>query len=676
MSLVDVVFGPLPATDQVEVPTSSDVQQLVTEAVRGDATTAASLATLGRLVLAFRLDNSTQQEDSLTQALVRGGALDAVPDLLAGDEPLQVCGVAVLSSLVRAATAAGRQYAAQAGRTKAVEGLSSLVSKHCFGPSPPCADGKNSVARGDDPADCGSMTPDAEFLFDAVVCLSKIASRHFPAHPRMLERGSVADVLLQLIKTTTLPPALRGYGVNALFNLSRNPLSRQKLVQLGALEPLLHISQEQNPAFRGFAAAMAVANLAGDAEENAKLIETTEEVLRQVLEAVAATLKHERYMGSLWRLDELFMSLQSMASNDKNKEVLFKANILDITVQVLSAVTPLKDALEQGKQGTFSVKVWGHGAELLYKLAFSSVVADGIRKHEEVLALVKAMAEAPDSDAKKSAKGLLFLLDEKQSKDGSGGPRKSMAAIAQHIMLSYSWAEQSIVLRIADELKERGYPVWLDVDQMQGSTLEAMALAVEGAAVVCVCVSASYKDSNNCRLEAEYAFNQKVKVVPLLVQNEYRATGWLGALLGSKLWYDFSSAHNFDATMDALVRELADSVAAAAEHRQQPRSNASGDAPSSGASERIGPSMSQAGLEAKTWSVAQVCAWLTEQGFRPQVAKAFNSRQVSGRVLAAMMHPRATPLDQTLRAVGITQFHTRFELVDAITTLFEGESHA
>lgn len=42
-----------------------------------------------------------------------------------------------------------------------------------------------------------------------------------------------------------------------------------------------------------------------------------------------------------------------------------------------------------------------------------------------------------------------------------------------HIMISYNWAVQPTVKRLAAELKTAGYKVWLDIEQMKGSTLEA-----------------------------------------------------------------------------------------------------------------------------------------------------------------------------------------------------------
>jgi len=48
-------------------------------------------------------------------------------------------------------------------------------------------------------------------------------------------------------------------------------------------------------------------------------------------------------------------------------------------------------------------------------------------------------------------------------------------------------------------MQKWGYKTWIDVDNMRGSTLEAMGEAVENAVVVLICASEGYKDSPNCR---------------------------------------------------------------------------------------------------------------------------------------------------------------------------------
>ena len=50
---------------------------------------------------------------------------------------------------------------------------------------------------------------------------------------------------------------------------------------------------------------------------------------------------------------------------------------------------------------------------------------------------------------------------------------------------------------------------------------------------MCYGISKAYKESSNCRLEAQYAYQQELDMVPLILQ------GWLGMLLGVRLWYGF-----------------------------------------------------------------------------------------------------------------------------------------
>lgn len=69
----------------------------------------------------------------------------------------------------------------------------------------------------------------------------------------------------------------------------------------------------------------------------------------------------------------------------------------------------------------------------------------------------------------------------------------------QHIMISYQWDCQEIVLRVKDELKSAGFNVWIDVENIEGSTLQSMASAVESCMVFVMAVSRKYFESPNCR---------------------------------------------------------------------------------------------------------------------------------------------------------------------------------
>ena len=95
---------------------------------------------------------------------------------------------------------------------------------------------------------------------------------------------------------------------------------------------------------------------------------------------------------------------------------------------------------------------------------------------------------------------------------------------------------------MVSSLQERGYLVWIDTEQMKGATVDTMALAVEGAAAVMIGVSRAYKESSNCRMEAQYALQKKKPLVPLMLVQGYEADGWLGLLLGTSMWYGFYGA--------------------------------------------------------------------------------------------------------------------------------------
>ena len=73
------------------------------------------------------------------------------------------------------------------------------------------------------------------------------------------------------------------------------------------------------------------------------------------------------------------------------------------------------------------------------------------------------------------------------------------------LQVSYQWDQQVTVIRVVEALKQRGYAVWFDLESMSGSTLDAMAEAIEQAYCALVCVTAAYKKSANYRLEGNCA---------------------------------------------------------------------------------------------------------------------------------------------------------------------------
>ena len=88
------------------------------------------------------------------------------------------------------------------------------------------------------------------------------------------------------------------------------------------------------------------------------------------------------------------------------------------------------------------------------------------------------------------------------------------------------------------------------------ATVDAMAEAVENAAVFVLCFSEYYKASPNCRAEAMYAFRLKKNIVPVRVQERYIPDGWLGFLIGTELYYDISDEDYLELNVNKLAREI------------------------------------------------------------------------------------------------------------------------
>jgi hypothetical protein len=70
-------------------------------------------------------------------------------------------------------------------------------------------------------------------------------------------------------------------------------------------------------------------------------------------------------------------------------------------------------------------------------------------------------------------------------------------------------------------------------------------------------VSANYKDSVNCRMEAEYAHVQRKRIIPIMVgEPGYKPQGWLGMLIGAKLWVDFTKPEEYEKSMELLQKQM------------------------------------------------------------------------------------------------------------------------
>ncbi|XP_033750309.1 uncharacterized protein LOC117334666 [Pecten maximus] len=273
-----------------------------------------------------------------------------------------------------------------------------------------------------------------------------------------------------------------------------------------------------------------------------------------LLETMKTAIKNKDRRQYGFSVEELLDGLANLAKNDRNKIIIMDKKAFPI----------LKDIIMKGK----SSKEKAEALKVIWELSFMSKNKKIFMGDKDFWKKIYTLQSDSDEDMAKAAQGACFVITDgdvrRQAPPGIKSfqktlpvlPRAEKADEEQHIMISYNWADQRMLLKVRDCLQEVGYKVWMDVDNMEGDILDAMARAVENAHIVLMCYSEKYKESKNCRTEAQYAYQVSKEIIPVLMQTKYKPDGWLGILVGSKLFYEFTNKYPFENKMKELIREL------------------------------------------------------------------------------------------------------------------------
>jgi hypothetical protein len=229
---------------------------------------------------------------------------------------------------------------------------------------------------------------------------------------------------------------------------------------------------------------------------------------------------------------------------------------------------------------------------LLWQLCFDKQIALDVKEDNALFDFISNLAgsesKSNERNVQKYASGILWMINKKlnassptecqannqnenqvvkfsgeqqqvptQNDESNVINIKSIASvfINKHIMISYNRDSRDLCLQIKGELESLGYRIWIDVEDIHGSSLESMAKAIEDSFCVLMCMTEKYKQSTNCRAEAEYAFQLNKPIIPLIMQKDYKPDGWLGIILGSKIFVNFTR-YEFSECMRRLKLEI------------------------------------------------------------------------------------------------------------------------
>jgi hypothetical protein len=418
------------------------------------------------------------------------------------------------------------------------------------------------------------------------------------------------------------------------FNMLSKTIS-PKLQELKPilLNSLIESAQSGDGSSGSSKAPFMIANLVGRDELKSstdQLFVLSDHALNAIVEVIDATLagKHDKH-GTTWDLEEAVFPISNLSVSEQYQHKLTSKLLVDLLVRILrefgegsnthvsklsvkltseallnlvlgreseSAVNLVKEATVEpdldsivsqvieriGREGGSGI---GVGVEI-----GSSGNGDGGSTDDNNGDDVETVRCLNNLAAKVSGR-LEALAQQADSNASSSSSSSAAAAIGttaaeaqavvdrRHVMLSYSWANKAQAIFLMKQLREAGYDVWRDEEgsnifgPLSHGTVEVMAKAVEMSSIVLICVSEPYKQSANCKLEAEYATMMaergRLEVAYLMFDSGYTTKssprfvdGWLGMQIGRQLWYGaFDEKMMQSSTVSSLVSKFGTSFA-------------------------------------------------------------------------------------------------------------------
>jgi phosphopantothenate-cysteine ligase len=173
----------------------------------------------------------------------------------------------------------------------------------------------------------------------------------------------------------------------------------------------------------------------------------------------------------------------------------------------------------------------------MLSLAFDEATQTQLKQDNQLLSTVSSLTQSVHKGTKHAAEKLHWQLE-----NGHKKAKINMSVDATRtydIMISYSHTDKALCYQIHEQLVRDGYRVWIDRDHVHGEIIATMATAIENSEFVLICMSDAYKQSSYCQLEAHYAFEQRCRLIPLIMTLKYKTDGWLGILVSGKIYVDF-----------------------------------------------------------------------------------------------------------------------------------------
>jgi hypothetical protein len=249
---------------------------------------------------------------------------------------------------------------------------------------------------------------------------------------------------------------------------------------------------------------------------------------------------------------------------------------LQVAADVVNSVTSLLDALEHVKIDDADDAENQKEAliGLILEQEPSQPAADAsvaLRKELEAISRVSALKkrareagveeqkidDADDAENQKEALIGLILEQEPSQPAVCSVPSRPLLPDGKHAMLSYQWNVQEEVKHIEEMLKKRNVKCWMDIDGgMKNDIYDSMAEGVQDAACLICFMTQAYQGSVNCKLELKFAQQSGVPIIPVMMQANFAAKGWLAILTAGSIWTPMHDRASVPDGVDNLITQV------------------------------------------------------------------------------------------------------------------------
>jgi hypothetical protein len=278
-----------------------------------------------------------------------------------------------------------------------------------------------------------------------------------------------------------------------------------------------------------------------------------------------------------------------------------------------------------------------YSLQLLAQLCFDDQVLDIVTKDVELRKYIEDLTKPENCSMKtmrklcEQIKWAIYMKNKKQDEETT--QRLNESHQQKQVMISYNSASRDLCMKVKEELEKNGFRIWIDVNEIHGSSLESMARAVESSDFVLMCVTEKYRQSVNCQAEAQYAFKLKKKIVPLIMQKGYEnVDGWLGIIMGDKIFVNFNK-HSFEQCITIMLKELNLSI----NQSNKIALTLAPPVPSVGCSSAP---LNQIDYSARNWNEKQINDWFVEKKVPQHVMTMLNP--CNGEVLYQLYRLRSS----------------------------------